>query len=107
MAALVIIIIGAVNTWLTLSLSGLLGFQPEIWWWKIVSQLIWVALTIGVSAIVYFIFHYAMSLKPVRYLVKFTSLTSLPFWRRYVFLKGKKYKIDSQTKSNPEGHEIV
>jgi hypothetical protein len=28
-----------------------------------------------------------MGFKPVRYLIRFTSLTALPFWRRYTFNK--------------------
>jgi hypothetical protein len=27
--------------------------------------------------------HYAMGFKPLRHVVRLTSLTALPFWRRY------------------------
>lgn len=96
MAAVFIILIGAINTWFTVSLSGIFGCEADICWWKIISMIIWTGLTIGVSAGIYLVMHYAMELKPVRYLLRFTSLTTLPFWRRYTFLKGKRRSEGSQ-----------
>lgn len=90
MAAIIIIVIGSINTWLTVFLTGESGIQTDLWWWKLLSFLIWVGLTIGVSASLYLIMHLAMGLKAVRLLVRYTSLTTLPFWRRYTFLRGKK-----------------
>jgi hypothetical protein len=36
-----------------------------------------------------------MGLKPVKYLVRFTSLTAFPFWRRYRFPKNNKSHLKS------------
>jgi hypothetical protein len=53
------------------------------------TQVFSLVFTIFIPASVYILMHYAMGLKQVKYLVRFTSLTALPFWRRY-FPKGKK-----------------
>jgi hypothetical protein len=42
---------------------------------------------------------YGMEFKPVRVLVKITSLTTIPAWRRYRYLKDKRPKIKDQRKS--------
>ncbi len=67
-----------------------LGIAPEAWWWKVLSQFIMIGIMIAVAAVVYLIMHYAMGFKPVRFLVRFTSLTTIPGWRRYRYLKEKK-----------------
>ena len=89
MAAAFMIIMSAVNTWLIVFLINNLSIQPEAWWWKIVSQFISIAVMVAVAAFLYLIMHYAMGFKPLNYLVRFTSFTTLPFWRRYKYLKKK------------------
>lgn len=85
-------IFSAVNAWILVSLINVLGINPDKIWWKFAAQAISIGGMVVVTAFLYRIMHYAMGLKPVRYLVRFTSLTSLPFWRRYDFLKRKNKK---------------
>jgi hypothetical protein len=40
--------------------------------------------------------HTAMALKPIRSLIRFTSLTALPFWRRYNYAGGAKKTLFSE-----------
>jgi Pyruvate/2-oxoacid:ferredoxin oxidoreductase delta subunit len=77
------ILIITVNTWLGLQLINLFKIQPGVWWLKLALQITNLALTVFLPAFAYVIMHYAMGLKPFRYLVRFTSLTALPFWKRY------------------------
>jgi ferredoxin len=72
-----------INTWIGIHLMNLFSISPDATWWKILTQVSSLALTILVPALFYILFHYAMDLKPVRYLVRFTSLTTYRFWRRY------------------------
>lgn len=90
MAAVFVVAIGAANTWLALLLIGLLGIEPQVLWWKILSQFISIAVMVAGAAVLYLIMHYVMGFKPLNNFVRFSSLTTLPFWRRYVYLKGKK-----------------
>jgi hypothetical protein len=90
MAAVFMILITAINTRLLLLLINSLNIIPEVWWWKITSQIIGIAVMVFSAAFLYLIMHYAMGIKPVRLLVRFTSFTTLPFWRRYKFPKEKK-----------------
>jgi NAD-dependent dihydropyrimidine dehydrogenase PreA subunit len=92
MAAGIILAVTAVNAWLMIHIVNSLGIAPDAWWWKLVSQLIGIAVMISVSAIVYIAIHYAMELKPVKLLLRFTSLTSIRGWRRYRYLKKKNGK---------------
>jgi ferredoxin len=93
MAAGIMILVTAVNTWLLMKIIDLLGIAPEAWWWKVLSQFIMIGVMVVVAAVVYLIMHFAMDLKPVRFLVRFTSLTTIPGWRRYRYLKDKRQKI--------------
>jgi len=72
-----------VNTWFGILMMNLLKNSPDSHIWIITKQLSGLALTIAIPAIVYFIMHYAMGLSQVRKFVRLTSLTALPFWRRY------------------------
>jgi Pyruvate/2-oxoacid:ferredoxin oxidoreductase delta subunit len=90
MAILFMILITAVNTRLIMILISTIGIQPEIWWWKIASQIIGLTVMVLIAAFLYLVMHVAMAFKPVKLLVRFTSLTTLPFWRRYKYLKGNK-----------------
>lgn len=75
-------------------LKFIAGFPHEAWWWKIVSGIIGIGGMILIATQLYRIMHYAMGLKPVRYLVRFTSLTAFPFWRRYKFIRNRKTHKD-------------
>jgi ferredoxin len=90
MATLFIILITAVNTKLIMIMINSLGIQPDALWWKVTSQLFSIAIMVLSAAFLYLIMHVAMAIKPVKLLVRFTSLTTLPFWRRYRYLKEKK-----------------
>jgi NAD-dependent dihydropyrimidine dehydrogenase PreA subunit len=78
-----------INTWLGIAIFNLTGIGTESEWWIAFNQLSSLALTIVVPAVTYIIMHYAMGFYPLRQLVKFTSLTALPFWRRYKPYHGK------------------
>jgi Pyruvate/2-oxoacid:ferredoxin oxidoreductase delta subunit len=88
MALIFWIIYTAVNAQLFLIIINILHIEPKIWWWIIVSNIIGIGGMILVTTFLYRVFHSAMGLKPVRYLFWFTSLTALPFWKRY--MPGKK-----------------
>ena len=83
MAVVFYLLIISINTWIGLRVIDLLNISLEAGWLKILSQLSSLVLTIIVPLFFYTIFHYAMGLKPVNYLVRFTSLTTFKFWRRY------------------------
>ena len=91
------LIFTAINTRIIISLINILGIRPEVWWWKLASQAISIAGMVLISAFLYRIMHYVMGYKPVRYLIRFTSLTALPFWRRYNYLKTRKKNISSSS----------
>ncbi|HAM09456.1 MAG: hypothetical protein A2X03_05505 [Bacteroidetes bacterium GWA2_40_15] len=93
------IIFTAVNTEIILLIINTLNISPKSWWWWIISNIISIGGMVLITAVLYYIMHYAMGIKPVRYLVRFTSLTTLPFWRRYNYSKEKKYPLSS-TKRN-------
>lgn len=83
MAVAFYMLIIAVNTWLALLIIGFLNIPPDAWWWKLVTLIISLALTVFIPAILYILMHYAMGFKPIKYIIRFTSLTALPFWKRY------------------------
>jgi ferredoxin len=89
MAVVFWLIFSAVNTQVILLIIHALNLQPEVWWWKIAADIIGIGGMILIAALLYRIMHYAMGFKPISYLVRFTSLTALPFWRRYKFNKNK------------------
>jgi ferredoxin len=83
------LIITIVNAQIILILIKLFNIQPDTTWLKIFTQVLSLVSTVFIPAALYFIIHFALGLKPVKYIVRFTSLTALPFWRRY-FPKRKK-----------------
>jgi NAD-dependent dihydropyrimidine dehydrogenase PreA subunit len=89
MAVLFMILITAVNTKLFMIIIGAAGIQPDAIWWKITSQFLGIAGMVLIAAFLYLIMHMAMVIKPVKLLVRFTSLTTLPFWRRYKYNQEK------------------
>jgi ferredoxin len=92
MATLFMILITTVNAELFLLITRAAGIPPYYWWWKLISQFIGIAVMVALAAVLYRIVHYAMGFKPFRYLVRFTSLTTYPFWKRYKYLKEKEKK---------------
>jgi ferredoxin len=83
MAVAIYMLIITTNTWIALIAIKLLNIKPDLWWWKLATQITSLVLTVFIPALIYIIMHYSMELKPVKYLVRFTSLTALPFWKRY------------------------
>jgi ferredoxin len=83
MAVAFYLLIMAVNAWLSILLINIFKTEAQIWWLKIALQISSIVLTIFIPAMGYIIIHYAMGLKPFKYLIRFTSLTALPFWIRY------------------------
>jgi ferredoxin len=78
------LIITAVNAQSILILVKIINIQPETTLIKILAQVLSLCFTVFIPALLYILIHYAMGFKPVKYLIRFTSLTSLPFWRRYL-----------------------
>jgi ferredoxin len=95
MAVVFWLIFTAINAQIIILLINALKIQPDTWWWRIVSGIIGIGGMVLIATLLYRIMHFAMGLKPVRYLVRFTSLTALPFWRRYKFIRNRKTDKDS------------
>jgi ferredoxin len=89
------LIFSALNTQFILLIITTVKIQPDALWWRITVQVISIAVMVLLVTFLYRIMHYAMGLKPVRYLVRFTSLTAFGFWRRYKFLKNNKREASS------------
>lgn len=89
MATAFMFLITAINARILVFAIDTLNIQPQAWWWKLISQLIYMTVMVLVANILYRIMHYIMGIKPVRSLIRFTSLTTLPFWRRYKYLKNR------------------
>jgi Pyruvate/2-oxoacid:ferredoxin oxidoreductase delta subunit len=93
MATGIIILVTFVNARVIIWIIDSLRIQPDAWWWKFLSQFIGIGVMIVLASTIYLIMHYAMGFRPVKFLMRFTSLTTLPFWRRYKFLNEKKRGI--------------
>jgi len=91
------LIFSTVNAQIILITMDILNIRPEAWWWRLTSDIIYIGGMVFITSALYKLMHHAMGFKPVKYLVCFTSLTALPFWRRYNYLKNKKY-ISSDNK---------
>jgi Pyruvate/2-oxoacid:ferredoxin oxidoreductase delta subunit len=89
MAFLFWFIYSSLSASLALIFIRLLNINPHFWWWKIISLFISILIMIVTVTIVYRLIHYLMGWKPFRNLIRYTSLTALPFWRRYI--RNKKY----------------
>lgn len=82
-------LIAAANSGLVVLLLSAFNIRPDALWWKLSTQVLGILVLILVPAVVYSIIHTAMGFGPFHYLVKYTSLTTLPFRRRYRFQSGK------------------
>ena len=83
----------AFNTWLiALIINHFMISTGSAWWW-LLSNILSIGGMVAITAVLYRLIHYAMAVKPVKYLIRFTSLTALPFWRRYNRRKSNKQSI--------------
>jgi Pyruvate/2-oxoacid:ferredoxin oxidoreductase delta subunit len=89
-AAGMIFLFSLANGWLLMTIAGKLGIAEGALWWKILTQFIGIGVMVAVATVVYLAVHYAMAFKPIRWLARFTSLTTIPGWRRYRYLKNKR-----------------
>ena len=80
-----------INSQLILLLANFFDSATGTLWWELTVKIVSISGMIVVTTLLYRILHYSLFLKPFRFIVKYTSLTTLPFWRRYTFLKGRKY----------------
>ena len=85
MAVIFWIIFTIINAQIIILIINTLNIQPEAWWWRIVSSLKGIGGMVLIATLLYRLMHYAMGLKTVKYLVRFTSVSAFPFWRRYRF----------------------
>jgi Pyruvate/2-oxoacid:ferredoxin oxidoreductase delta subunit len=85
-----------ISSWFILSLVNLLNIEPDVWWWKFTAEIMSIVIMILTATAGYRIIHYLMGSKPIRYIIRFTSLTALPFWRRYKNFKTEKKKDNSE-----------
>lgn len=90
MAFLFWFIYSSLSASLALIFIKLLSINPHFWWWKITSLVISILMMIVTATILYRFFHYLMGWKPFRNLIRYTSLTTYPFWRRYIRAKNNK-----------------
>jgi Pyruvate/2-oxoacid:ferredoxin oxidoreductase delta subunit len=90
MAFLFWFIYSSLSASLALIFIKLMNINPHFWWWKIISLVISILIMIVTATILYRFFHYLMGWKPFRILVRYTSLTTFPFWRRYIGTKHSK-----------------
>jgi ferredoxin len=89
MALIFWLIITIINAQLIFLILNTLNIKPDVWWWKVVSNIIAIAVMVLIATLLYRIMHYLMQFKPIKYMVRFTSLTSFTFWRRYNRIKSK------------------
>ena len=75
-----------VNAILLAFIISILNINAENWWWKLAASLINIGGMVLITTLLYRLVHFAMGLKPVKYIIRYTSLTALPFWKRYTFL---------------------
>jgi len=104
MAVVFMVLITAINTNLLLLIINSSGIKPGTWWWELASRIISMAVMVLTTACLYRIIHYALGFKPVNYLIRFTSLTTLPFWRRYTYLgkhRNRESGITDKNNINP------
>jgi Pyruvate/2-oxoacid:ferredoxin oxidoreductase delta subunit len=79
----------SVNARIALLIISCFGIRSDVWWWLLLKNLGSIAILVIIVTSLYLVMHYAMFFKPVRSLIRFTSLTALPFWRRYRYPEKK------------------
>jgi ferredoxin len=95
MAVIFWLVYSAINTQLIILIINTLHIQPHEWWWRIATNILGIIVMVIIATLLYRIVHYTMRLKPVQYIIRFTSLTALPFWRRYRSEKDNKADTNS------------
>jgi hypothetical protein len=83
MAVIFWLAFSAVNTWLIMLIFRMTDINENALWFRILSNITGIIIMVLATTLLYRILHYAMRSGIVRSFVRFTSLTSLPFWRRY------------------------
>lgn len=83
MSLLFFLAFSSVNAWVIMLALRLFNIEESTWWFRILENIAGIIVMILVTAALYRILHFAMRLDFVRSIVRFTSLTALPFWKRY------------------------
>lgn len=83
MAVIFWLAFSAVNTRLITLIFRMTDINENALWSRILSNITGIIIMVLATTLLYRILHYAMRSGIVRSFVRFTSLTSLPFWRRY------------------------
>jgi ferredoxin len=83
MAVLFWLAISLINSLVVVLLFRYFNQGSASWLVVVIKQIMSIGFTILIPAILYYLIHYAMTIRPLKFLVRFTSLTSFPFWRRY------------------------
>ena len=83
MAVVFYLLIITVNGLLASALSHLSAAGSGASWYIFITRVTSVLLTVLIPSFIYLIIHYASGFRPLRTLLKFTSLTTFRFWRRY------------------------
>lgn len=84
------LIFSAINGQILFLIIKALNITTGTWWWWLASNIISIGGMVLITTLLYRLMHHAMSFKPISYLVRFTSLTALPFWRRYNYRNKRK-----------------
>ncbi len=78
-----IILFSAINARIIIFIIDTFKIEPDMLWWKVASQAIGITVMILTVTLLYRIIHITMGFRPFHFLVRYTSLTTFPFWRRY------------------------
>jgi Pyruvate/2-oxoacid:ferredoxin oxidoreductase delta subunit len=100
MAIVFWIIYSILNAQLLILVARIVHPGPGAWWWKPASNIIGMGGLIIIAVLLYRVFHYAMHFKPVMSMVRFTSFTTYPFWRRFSFPKKSKKQNNAPIHDN-------
>jgi Pyruvate/2-oxoacid:ferredoxin oxidoreductase delta subunit len=83
MSLLFYLAFSSINAWLIILALRLFNIEESTWWFMIVKNIAGIIVMILITALLYRILHFMMRSAIVRSIVRFTSLTALPFWKRY------------------------
>jgi ferredoxin len=98
MAIVFWLIFTTLNALLIAFIMSILNIKPGVWWWMATGNIISIGGMVLITTLLYRFVHFAMGIKPVKYLIRFTSLTALPFWRRY--------RNDKKSKNNSSDLQV-